>query len=277
MPLPTDAYLFAFGLTTPPVSASLQSLVLSHLEQAAHNAQAATSDDASSAAPPPSEACPASSPDFAALVTEMGDYFARTAMIWSSLIDRLIKGPHIDHVTLQILEQSRADTRVADLSASASIDVTLGRLRDMRDLAAQYSQEIQAVWKHGRRTTSYATRPRTSLSSHDADPSMTSSGPQPAAEGQERPQRPAKRRKKLQGAGTGPREGVAARAVPSPLPPLPPLPSPHPPLPSLPLLPPTLSLTLPPILPQLLARFDVLQQWQGLGNDEDDEEEEEEE
>lgn len=128
MPPLRATHVFTFGLKTPPATESLESLVLNHLEQAAHKVQVATGVSFS-ASDPSSEAYPAAPQDVAALVTEMGDYLARTAMIWSSLIQSLIQGPHIDHVTLQILERSRADTRVADLTASVSMDVTLGRLR----------------------------------------------------------------------------------------------------------------------------------------------------
>ncbi|KAH6605800.1 hypothetical protein Trco_004953 [Trichoderma cornu-damae] len=248
MPPSEATHLFAFGLTTPPATSSLENLVLRHLEQAAHHVQAAMGG-ASSACPPSAEACAASPQDAAALVNEMGDYIARTAMIWSSLIRSLIQGPHIDHVTLQILEKSRADTRVADLSASVAMDVTLGRLRKMRDLAAQYSHDVQAVWKaggHRRMGSSYSATRRMSFSSHDGSPSAASSEPQPAppASSDEASLAHAPRhRRQLPDAAAAPREGVAAggRAAPAP----------HPPLPPLPLLPPASSLLLPPILPSL--------------------------
>lgn len=117
-------HLFTFGLPTSPITLSLENLILKYLEQASQSVQVATDASSSSSWP-----CSASPLDAAALLTEMGDYLTRTAMIWASLIENLIKGPHIDHVTLQILEHSRAKTRVADLSAATSLDVTLGRLR----------------------------------------------------------------------------------------------------------------------------------------------------
>lgn len=129
MPLPGATHVFAAGLAAPPVTEALERLVLSHLEQAALRVQEATGVSFSPSDQSPSESCPAAQQDVAALVTEMGDYLARTAMIWSCLIQSLIQGPHIDLVTLQILQKSKADTRVADLSASVSMDVTLSRLR----------------------------------------------------------------------------------------------------------------------------------------------------
>lgn len=129
MPPPRATHVFASGLGAPPVTEALESLVLTHLEQAALRVQEATGVPFSSSDPSPPESCPAAQQDVAALVTEMGDYLARTAMIWSCLIQSLIQGPHIDLVTLQILQKSKTDTRVADLSASVSMDVTLSRLR----------------------------------------------------------------------------------------------------------------------------------------------------
>ena len=129
MPPPRATHVFTFGLAAPPVSEALERLVSTHLEHAALRVQEATGVFSPSSDPSPSESCPAAQQDVAALVTEMGDYLARTAMIWSSLIQSLIQGPHIDLVTLQILQKSKADTRVADLSASVSMDVTLSRLR----------------------------------------------------------------------------------------------------------------------------------------------------
>ncbi|KAL7951703.1 hypothetical protein V8C42DRAFT_14860 [Trichoderma barbatum] len=239
MPPFRTTHVFAFGLTTPPATESLESLILEHLEQAAQKVQLAAGDLFS---PPSSEQCPAAPQDVAALVTEMGDYLARTAMIWSSLIQSLIQGPHIDHVTLQILEKSRTDTNTADLTASVTMDMTLSRLRKMRDLADQYSRDVQAVWRvgvGGRRSSLSSYAPRMSISSHDGPPSVAPSVTSSATsldipEAPDTLSRAPKRRKQLPDAAAVPRERAAA--------------APHPPLPPLPLLPPASSLLLPPIL-----------------------------
>ncbi|PTB55939.1 hypothetical protein M431DRAFT_494382 [Trichoderma harzianum CBS 226.95] len=175
MPPLSTTHVFKFGLTTPPATESLEELIQQHLKQAARKVELAAGD-LFSASVPSSESCSAEPRDVAALVTEMGDYLARTAMIWSSLIQSLIQGPHIDQVTLQILEKSRADTRVSDLAASVSMDVTLSRLRKMRDLAEQYARDVQTVWTVGGRRSSLASHaPRMSISSHDGPPSAAPS------------------------------------------------------------------------------------------------------
>ncbi|KAK1251804.1 hypothetical protein MKX07_007283 [Trichoderma sp. CBMAI-0711] len=242
MPPPRATNVFAAGLAAPPVTEALESLVLTHLEQAALRVQEAAGVSFSSSDPSRSESCPAAQQDVAALVTEMGDYLARTAMIWSCLIQSLIQGPHIDLVTLQILQKSKADTRVADLSASVSMDVTLSRLRQMRDLAEKYSRDVQAVWRiRGHRRPSPSCS-RASPASHDGSPSVapsvtspvTSSEPQTVPDELAEPSHAPKRRKQLPDAAAAPRERLAS--------------TPHPPLPPLPLLPPASSLLLPPIL-----------------------------
>ncbi|GFP54689.1 hypothetical protein TASIC1_0004031300 [Trichoderma asperellum] len=118
-------HLFTFGLPTSPISLSLESLVLQYLKQASQSVQRVEEVSPLSSGP----TCSSSPDDASALLTEMGDYLTRTAMIWAYLIENLIKGPHIDHVTLQILENSRAKTNVADLTEATSLDITLGRLR----------------------------------------------------------------------------------------------------------------------------------------------------
>ncbi|UKZ76508.1 hypothetical protein TrVFT333_004214 [Trichoderma virens FT-333] len=146
---PPSTHVFTFGLNATHATEALENLILEHLERAARKVRLNVGDLFS--AP-----CPAEPQDVAALVTEMGDYLARTALIWSALIQSLIQGPHIDQVTLQILEKSRVDTGVADITASVSMDVTLSRLRKMRDLAEQYSRDVQAVWRVGGRRSSLA-------------------------------------------------------------------------------------------------------------------------
>ncbi|KAH0492778.1 hypothetical protein TgHK011_007716 [Trichoderma gracile] len=154
---------------------------------------------------------------------------------------KMSRRPHIDLVTLQILQKSKADTRVADLSASVSMDVTLSRLRKMRDLAEQYSRDVQAVWRIGCYRKPSPSCTRASPASHDGPPSVAPSvtSPVSSSEPQTVPEEPdglshaPKRRKQLPDAAA-PRERQAS--------------APHPPLPPLPLLPPASSLLLPPIL-----------------------------
>ncbi|KAL6897181.1 hypothetical protein GGI43DRAFT_109947 [Trichoderma evansii] len=234
-------HLFTFGLPMSPISLSLESLVLQYLKQASQSVQQAEEVSPLSAGP----ACSSSPDDAAALLTEMGDYLTRTTMIWAYLIENLIKGPHIDHVTLQILENSRAKTNVADLTEATSLDITLGRLRKMRDMAAQHSQDIQTIWKlgsHRKASLSCLVDPQPSSSLHSEDRSAAASAT--PSESYSMPEafnntsHAVEHHKQIADAVALLQDGATTVGRPA-----------HAPLPSLPLLPPALSLDLPPIRP----------------------------
>lgn len=112
----------------------------------------------------------------------------------------------------------------------------------MRDLAEQYSRDVQAVWRIGGHRRPSLSCSRASPASHDGTPSVAPSvtSPTSSSEAQTAPEVPdalshaPKRRKQLPDAAAAPRERLAS--------------APHPPLPPLPLLPPAASLLLPPIL-----------------------------
>ncbi|KAK6451220.1 hypothetical protein FP744_10007471 [Trichoderma asperellum] len=233
-------HLFTFGLPTSPISLSLESLVLQYLKQASQSVQRVEEVSPLSSGP----TCSSSPDDASALLTEMGDYLTRTAMIWAYLIENLIKGPHIDHVTLQILENSRAKTNVADLTEATSLDITLGRLRKMRDMAAQHSQDIQTIWKlgsHRKASLSCLVDPQPSSSLHSEDTSAAASAA--SSESNSIPEvfnntsHAAECHKQIADAVALLQDGVTVERPA------------HAPLPSLPLLPPALSLDLPPIWP----------------------------
>ncbi|PTB44200.1 hypothetical protein M441DRAFT_343617 [Trichoderma asperellum CBS 433.97] len=233
-------HLFTFGLPASPISLSLEGLVLQYLKQASQSVQRVEEVSPLSSGP----TCSSSPDDATALLTEMGDYLTRTAMIWAYLIENLIKGPHIDHVTLQILENSRAKTNVADLTEATSLDITLGRLRKMRDMAAQHSQDIQTIWKlgsHRKASLSCLVDPRPSSSLHSEDTSAAASAA--SSESNSMPEvfnntsHAAECHKQIADAVALLQDGAT---VGRPA---------HAPLPSLPLLPPAQSLDLPPIWP----------------------------
>ncbi|KAL7924810.1 hypothetical protein ACQKWADRAFT_258307 [Trichoderma austrokoningii] len=238
MPALQATHLFTFGLPASPVSLSLEGLVVQYLKQASQNVQ-----QVEKLSPLSSRPTWSSSPnDAAALLTEMGDYLTRTTMIWAFLIEYLIKGSHIDHITLQILENSRTKSNVADLSEAASLDMTLGRLRKMRDMAAQHSKDIQTIWKlgsHRKASLSCIVNPQLSSSLHSearsAVPSATPSGSCPMPEAFNST---SERHRQIADAVALLKDGATTVGRPA-----------HAQLPSLPLLQPGLSLDLPPIRP----------------------------
>ncbi|CEJ91020.1 hypothetical protein VHEMI06764 [[Torrubiella] hemipterigena] len=144
MSLPPEADLFESGLDTYKPSLALQALLRQYLE-------AARSDIKMSASSPPTPPpAPMSSSESAALLNELGEYFTRTAKMWSSLTEQLMRGPHIEVAMNEALEHSHSQTAFSNLNAAAAIDLEIGRLRKIRDLTARYSQDVQAVWRPGR-------------------------------------------------------------------------------------------------------------------------------
>ncbi|KAM0741771.1 hypothetical protein ACQRIT_004628 [Beauveria bassiana] len=90
---------------------------------------------------------PLLSQESATILRELGDYFTRTAQMWSTMTHHLLNGPHIDQVAYDIHRRSAEVTHLTELSTISAVDVELGRLRQIRDLTAQFSQDVQAIWR----------------------------------------------------------------------------------------------------------------------------------
>ncbi|KAG6009187.1 hypothetical protein E4U54_008595 [Claviceps lovelessii] len=126
MPLPPMHYVFDTGLKYfPSPSGSLDALVRQQLEFAARDVGILN-------APPPVS-------DSDDLVTEMGEYLTRTAMLWAQLTEQLVHGPHIAQTTIQAHERSKAVSHLSDLAEVAKIDVNIAKLR--------FAQEVQQTWR----------------------------------------------------------------------------------------------------------------------------------
>ena len=124
MPLhPPGPELFESGLQASGSSKSLGVLIHQHLESATHHLKM------SSPSPPTPPPGPISTSESAVLLSELGDYFARTAKMWSSLTESLMEGPHIDNAMQDVLERADNDTMMSDLGAINAVDVEIGRLR----------------------------------------------------------------------------------------------------------------------------------------------------
>ncbi|KAI9151683.1 hypothetical protein HJFPF1_08892 [Paramyrothecium foliicola] len=93
--------------------------------------------------PPPS---PNSLPNRTELLRDLGDYLTRHAIVLSHFTDKLIQGPHIDNLTREMHKRSFDETVLSDYLAIATEDVHFSRLRKIRDLTAQFSRDVQAVW-----------------------------------------------------------------------------------------------------------------------------------
>lgn len=115
--------LFESGLESYKPSKTLDALIKQYLETAT---QDAAMSSGSPPTPPPAQPL---SPDSANLLNELGEYFTRTARMWSSLTENLIRGPHIDRVTEDAHQQSKQETELADISGLATVDIEISRLK----------------------------------------------------------------------------------------------------------------------------------------------------
>lgn len=78
---------------------------------------------------PPAAGGPLISDESATLLQELGEYFTRTAQMWSTMTQNLLQGPHIDRVAADVNDRSEQHTRLTDLSAINAVDVEISRLR----------------------------------------------------------------------------------------------------------------------------------------------------
>ncbi len=163
--MPRQARIFESGLHRGnPNTASFDTLIRENLDQIARNFSNMGADSL-----PTPPAGPLLSEESATLLRELGDYFTRTAQMWSTMTHNLLQGPHIDHISIDVNTRSNNQTGLADLMTSAVVDVELSRLRyvsfpkspprtfygklltrlrrKIRDLTAKFSQDVQAVWR----------------------------------------------------------------------------------------------------------------------------------
>ncbi|KAM3451691.1 hypothetical protein MY3296_005103 [Beauveria thailandica] len=89
-------------------------------------AQDYNSMGADSPSSPP--AGPLLSQESATILRELGDYFTH-------------------QIAFDIHNRSAEVTNLTDMSTISAVDVEIGRLRQIRDLTAQFSQDVQAIWR----------------------------------------------------------------------------------------------------------------------------------
>ncbi|KAG5946087.1 hypothetical protein E4U53_006634, partial [Claviceps sorghi] len=115
MPLPPTPYVFDTGLkyfSSP--GGSLDNLVRQQLEFAARDVGMMNTHHQGS--------------DSGDLVTELGEYFTQTAMLWAQLTEQLVHGSHIAQTTIKAHERSKAISHLSDLAEVARIDVNVAKL-----------------------------------------------------------------------------------------------------------------------------------------------------
>ncbi|GAO14996.1 hypothetical protein UVI_02027770 [Ustilaginoidea virens] len=71
----------------------------------------------------------------------MGDYFARTSILWAQLTEHLIKGPHITQASIKAHERCRTESHMSDFAELARIDVNISKL------SIKFSRDVQETWQ----------------------------------------------------------------------------------------------------------------------------------
>lgn len=126
--MPRQARVFETSLhSTSRNTAGFDILIREQLNQVTQDFN--TMDTDSPPTPPHASEPGLLSQESATLLRELGDYFTRTAQMWSTMTHNLLQGPHIDKVTTDVNTRSQVHSRLTDFSAVAAVDVEIGRLR----------------------------------------------------------------------------------------------------------------------------------------------------
>ncbi|VUC21729.1 unnamed protein product [Clonostachys rosea] len=166
MASPTPTYLFESCLKqSPPLPAPLN-----RLDEIIQAELRLLADDVPPKMESPSDLVQAK-PN--TIINDMGDYITQTTCVWAHLTASLVKGPHVDQAALEAHKQIQNENRCADLSPVAAMDMELTKLRKIRDLTAQYSKEVEKIWRQPSRTENKpAKRAYSSTSSADVKPKI---------------------------------------------------------------------------------------------------------
>ncbi|EJP61486.1 uncharacterized protein BBA_09565 [Beauveria bassiana ARSEF 2860] len=105
--------------------------------------------------PPTPPAGPLLSEESATLLRELGDYFTRTAQIWSSLTHSLLQDPHVCQVAIDVNNRSAKQTSLTVFTTVSAVDVTISRFRYVSQLIAPHGH----LWHASHTVTQENTRP----------------------------------------------------------------------------------------------------------------------
>ncbi|KAJ3540530.1 hypothetical protein NM208_g5024 [Fusarium decemcellulare] len=83
------------------------------------------------------------------LVGDIGEYLIQAAQAWAQLTDALVESRQIQQAVLDAHEQARSRNHLSDLSTVVAMDVDLSKLSKIRDLTAQFSRDVNEVWRSG--------------------------------------------------------------------------------------------------------------------------------
>ncbi|KAH7319747.1 hypothetical protein B0I35DRAFT_219240 [Stachybotrys elegans] len=148
--LPLDSSLFESLVHGPQKSGALARVIKENLELAARDMTPSVLTPAPSPpatlihgpVPPPTDDVPASH-----LLNDVGEYLMRTAELWARLTEHLTKGPHLEPAVSEVVLASKIISGMAETQAVVGFDMDFTRLRKIRELTAQFSRDVQNVWR----------------------------------------------------------------------------------------------------------------------------------
>jgi hypothetical protein len=98
------------------------------------------------------------------LVSDIGEYLTQAAQAWAQLTDALVESRQVKQAVVDAHEQAMSNNHLSDLSTVVSMDMDLSKLRcvhmasvivlancmnsKIRDLTAQFSQDVHQVWQN---------------------------------------------------------------------------------------------------------------------------------
>ncbi|KAK2596681.1 hypothetical protein QQS21_006256 [Conoideocrella luteorostrata] len=136
MPLPPPVpQLFEKGLGHSPSQADdLDTLIRKQLELAVQRL-----DDIKTTAP--------SASGTKDLLSEVGDYFVRTALIWSQLAENMLQGPHVIQASQLAHERAEQKCGLSDYVELYDVDARVFKLRAIWESSKRFSAEVQNIWE----------------------------------------------------------------------------------------------------------------------------------
>ncbi|KAL6912907.1 hypothetical protein ACHAPO_007589 [Fusarium lateritium] len=81
------------------------------------------------------------------VVSQIGDYLLQAAQEWAQMTDALIESREVQQAVEDAHEQALSANHLSDLSTVVSMDIDLSKLCKIRDLTAQFSQDVHHVWQ----------------------------------------------------------------------------------------------------------------------------------
>ncbi|KAG8668591.1 hypothetical protein FPOAC1_007974 [Fusarium poae] len=81
------------------------------------------------------------------IVNNIGEYLMQAAKTWAQMTDALVESREVQQAVEDAHEQALSVNHLSDLSTVVAMDMDLSKLCKIRDLTAQFSQDVHQVWQ----------------------------------------------------------------------------------------------------------------------------------